>query len=267
MNFRLFESGEDIFGFEDIEARKEKKEQESDDELPLRAFNVQWMMDVLSRKKINKRIKSSDAFLDHVVWGNPKSDGSIRVRLTPNIEIYIERRTTDKEGAGVWILKRVFKPKLKEFAGQEEIVANDTFEEVEKLYDEKIDSAADEYDSLMSLAKRMATRIRSHAPLIYNYQDTKEVNKSYYIISFAIRNAGVGKLVTRGRTQGQSPEVTIDVNFNKERGLIHVILGTVSAGAEGSGWEVDLPYLDSWYAPSQDKDEIIDTVLTALKYY
>jgi len=267
MRFKLFESGKlaDRWGFEEIEARKEKPEKPQDDDKPIRSFNVQWMMDVLSRKKINGRIKATDAFLDHVTWGD--MDGAIRVRLTPNIEVMIERRTTDLEGAKTWVLKRFFKPKLEEYAGKEEEVSKEVFEEVEGLYKEAIDSASENYGNLLSLSKRMADRIRTHAPLIYDYQDTKEVNKDYYVIYFSIRNAGVGKLVSRSQRGSLSPEVTIDVNFNREKGLIRVIISTVSYGAEGQGWEVDVPLLDSFYAPSQNKDEIIDTVLAAIRYY
>jgi hypothetical protein len=269
MRFKFFTEGKlDIHGFEDLAAKKEQEDgPPEDDELPIRSFNVQWMMDVLSRQKIGGRIRASEGFLDHVIWGE-KRQGAIRVHLTPNIEVFIERGITDKEGAFTWVLKAVFKPKLQEYAGKEEIVAREIFEHVEKLYNTPVDSASDDYDMLLHLTKRMANRIRTHAPLIYDYQDVKEVNQNYYIIYFSIRNAGVGKLVGRGPDSGRlSPEVTIDVNFNKERGLLHIIMATVSAGGKASGWEVDLPYLDSWFAPSQNRDEIIETVLTALKYY
>lgn len=270
MNFRLFTENrfKDVFGFDDIAARKEEeqKQKPQDEDKPIRAFNVQWMMDVLARKKLGGRVKATEAFLDHVTWG--EREGAVRVRLTPNIEVQLERRITDKEGATVWVLKRLFKPKLEEFAGKEEIVANEVFEEVEEVWQEAIPSAADEYKNLLHLSKRMTDRIRSHAPDLYDYQDTTQINKDYYILYFAIRNAGVGKLVSRSPSGGRfSPEVTVDVNFNREKGLLHIIVSTVSFGGEGSGWEVDLPWLDSWYAPSQKQDEIIDTVLTSIKYY
>lgn len=266
--FKLFIERKDIFGFEEIEAQKEKEQEVEDDELPIRPFSTQWFMDVLSRKKINGRIKPTSAFLDEVVWGEKKKQGSIRVRLTPNLTVYIERLADDLLGAPTWVLKRVFKPKLKEYAGKEEIVAAEVFKEVEMIDHEAIDSCAEDTRNFLSFSKRLADRVRASAPLIYDYQDTKEVNKDYYIAYFSIRSGGVGKLLTKGHRSGSlSPEITIDINFNRERGLIHIIMATVSFGGEGAGWVVDIPYLDAWYAPSQKKDEIIDTVITSMKFY
>lgn len=267
--FKSFiEGNTDPFGFDELEKRKDNQDvvPREEEELPIRPFSVQWFSDVLARQKIHGRISSSHAFLDEVIWGEKKI-GSVRVRLSPNITIFIEKLTEDLLGAPTWVLKRVLRPKLREYAGKEEEVSYEVFEEVQNLYDQGIDSAAEKYDGLLTLTKRMADRVRTHAPLIYDYQDTKQVNKNYYIIYFSIRNAGVGKLVSRGQQTTQSPEATIDVNFNQERGLIHVILTTVSIGGKGQGWEIDLPYLDGYFAPSQKKDEIINTILTALKYY
>ncbi len=271
MGFKTYYEN-DIFGFEDIEAKKAQDaltpEGEPDD-LPIRPFSVQWMMDVLARQKVGGRIKSTHFFLDEVIWGEPKGIGSVRVKITPNIRVYIERQIEDMLGQRTWINKAVFKPDLTKYAGNEEQVAYDIFDEVQKIYFTNVERASETYDNLTNLVRRMAGRVRSQAPEIYSYQDTKEVNRDYYIIYFAIRNVGVGKLVNKRAHVTRTPEATIDVNYNRERGLIRVILSTVSVGSgTGQGaWEVDLPYLDSWYAPGQNKDEIIDTVLTALKYY
>jgi len=255
----------DIFGFGEIEAKKRDEEEIPDDDQPIRPFSVAWMMDVLARKKIGGRVKASHAFLDQVTWGEGKV-GSVRVKLTPNIAVFIERAVDDVQGQRTWVCKKVFKPNLKEYAGREEVVANDVFKEVEKLYDTKIDTATEEHDYLINLVKRMAARLKAVAPEIFVFQDVKEINQNYYVIYFSLKGVGVGKLATKGRRVTQTPEATIDVNFNKERGLIHVILTTVTIGGEGDDWQLDIPYLDAFYAPSQNKDEIIDTVITALKY-
>ncbi len=267
--FRQFIERRDIFGFEELEAQKEKEEDKpQDDDKPIKPFSTQWFMDVLARKKIGGRLKPSSAFLDEVIWGEKKQQGTVRVRVTPNIGVYIERLTDDLLGAPTWILKRVFKPKLQEYAGREEEVAKEVFVEVEKVYNEAIDSTAEDHKNFLTFVKRLSDRVKAAAPLIYDYQDTKEVNKDYYIVYFNIRSAGIGKLLTKGHRSGSlSPEITIDINFNRERGLIHIIMATVSFGGEGQGWVVDIPYLDAWYAPSQTRDEIIDTIITSIKFY
>lgn len=260
----------DIFGFEDLEQKKQEdnpfltSDKEGEDEEPVKSFSVQWLMDTLARKRLGKSIKASHAFLDKVQWG--KEDGAVRVRLTPNITMFIERLITDKLGQPTWITKRVFKPRVKDFAGHEEIVANDVFNEVEALYYAELESAADNYP-LLSLVKRMSGRARAAAPDIFIYQDIKEVKPDYFIIYFSLRGVGVGKLTSRIGQVNQTPEATIDVHFDKKRGLIHVIVGTVAIGGRGDDWVVDIPFLDAFFTPTQPKDEIIDTVLTTLKYF
>ncbi len=258
----------DIFGFEDLEDKKAEKNplrtSPEKDEMPVRPFSVQWLMDTLSRKRIGKSIKCNHAFLDKVQWG--KEDGAIRVRLSPNIMISVERLITDRKGHPTWILKKVFKPRISEYAGKEELVAKDVFEVVESLYYNQLEGAAEHYP-LKSLVLRMSGRSRASAPEIFIYEDIKEIRPDYFTIKFNLRGVGVGKLASRIRQVNQTPAAIIDVNFNKERGLIHVIVGSVSIGGEGDDWAVDIPYLDAMFAPNQPKDEIIDTVLTTLKYF
>ena len=257
----------DIFGFQDIDAKKalDMAGDTPEDEMPVKPFSVQWLMDTLARKSIGNRIKSNHAFLDQVQWGGNEI-GGVRVRLTPNITIFIERKIVDLEGTNTWILKNVFKPKLKEYAGKEEFVAADVFKSVEKIYFDKLEVAAERYE-VLNLAKRLSSRVRAHAPDLYIFQDIKEVRKDYYIVYFNLRGMGVGKLASRTRNVTQTPEATIDVHFDKKRGVIHIIVSTVSIGQDGGDWEIDIPYLDAFYAPTQPKDDIIDTVLTALKYF
>ena len=257
----------DLFGFEDIEVKKslDVADDSAEDEMPIKPFSVQWLMDTLARKKIGNQIKPTHAFLDQVQWGGNEI-GGVRVKLTPNITIFVERKINDLQGEPTWVLKEVFKPKLKEYAGREEFVAGDVFQTVEKIYFDDLEAPTKKYE-IINLVKRMSARVRATAPNMYIFQDIKEVNKNYYVIYFSLSASGVGKLASRTRNVTQTPEATIDVNFDVERGLIHVILSNVSIGQEGGDWESDIPLLDSFYAPSQPKDEIIDTVVTALKYF
>lgn len=261
-NFRLFTEG-DIFGFEELEDEKKEREDPKDDS-PIRPFSSQWLMDSLARKKINGQIRANHAFLDQVVWGE-KNINQVRVRLTPNLSIYVERRINDQEGEPTWIMKGYFKPNLRDYAGQEDLVAHDIFDLVEEVYYSPIDHTAD-YD-VGPLARRMVGLFKGSAPDWLMYQDTKVVDRNHYIIYFALKGYGVGKLATRVRQPTTTPEATIDVYFDKKRGLIRIILTTVTVGGEGDDWQIDIPYLDSFYAPTQKKDEIIQTVLTALKFH
>lgn len=255
----------DRFGFQSIEKKDDTLPKPSaNDDKPIKSFSVQWLMDTLARKSIGNSVRATHKFLDKVQWGN--EDGAVRVKLTPNIIIFVERLITDKEGQPVWILKTTFKPKIEDFAGKEELVAVDVFDEVETIYYNELENTKEDYH-LANLVRRMSGRIRGAAPDLLMFGDIKEVKPNYFIISFSLRGVGVGKLASNIPRVKQTPELTIEVEFKKERGLIHVIVSSVSVGGEGSTWSQDIPYLNALFTPSQSKDEIIDNVITIIKYF
>jgi len=257
-NFKLFT--EDLFGFDAIEKRPTP--QEEDDDLPIHPFSSEWFLDSLGRKKIGNRVPSQP----QIIFGIINWD-TTRVRLTPNLNISIERQIEDLLGQKTWICKALFHPDLKKYAGKEDTVAEDVFQEVQKIYFEALDRPTETYNLLL-LTQRMASRVQHHLPSLYNYKSTIKKSENYYVISLAITNAGVGKITSMLPHLALSPEATIDVNFNEERGLVHIILTTVGISTKGEpGWELDVPMLDAFFAPSQNKDEIIEPVLTTIRYY
>lgn len=270
MEFKYYYEN-DIFGFDDIDAKKKAEiaDKEDKNDLPIKPFSIQWMMDVLARQKIGGRTASDHFFIDEVIFGDKKAIGSVRIKVTPNIIIHIQRQIQDMEGRRTWITKAVYKPDIKKYAGQEEQVAYDIFAEVEPIYFSDVEVPMENYEKLLPLTKRMLDRVRSKAPVLYTYMDTKEVSKDHYIIYFSLAAGGIGKLVSKRPHNARNPEAMIEMHYNRDRGLLHVILTTVAVGSgTGQGsWEVDIPYLDAWFSPQQHKDEIIDTVITSLKFY
>lgn len=265
MGFKLYVEDSDPFGFEELDKSRDAKDNPGDfqDDLPIVLFSIQWLMDSLSRKKLNN-VKATADFLDEVYWGK-KQAGTIRVRLTPNTNIYIERLMFDLTGASVWVCKSLFKIDQREFRGKEDVVANDIFKEVVRIDSENLEAAKKEYD-LQPLLNRLVSRIRTTHGSVFMYQDVKRVRKNYYVIWFSIVGSGTGKLL-HGRRTARSPEATIDIAYDDIGGMIHIILTTISGGGEGLSWEIDIPYMDAHFAPTQAKEEIVSSVVTALKYY
>lgn len=255
----------DIFGFDEIEAKKKEVEVPEDEDLPIISFNVEWMMDSLSRKKLGS-IRAQHNFSDEIIWGN-KEPGAIRACITPNGNFFIDRMCIDLHGNIVWTCKKVFRLDLDNWKEKEDIVANDIFQEVRQVSFQQMDRADGEYKDLPYLTKRIAGRLRTIAPEMFIYEDIKEISDNYFIIYFTLRGAGVGKISRRLRRSAQTPEATIDIKYYKGRGYIRIILTTVSVGGEGQGWEIDIPYLDANFMPSQPKEEIVEAITTALKYY
>jgi hypothetical protein len=255
----------DIFGFNQLEKERDNLSDKPDDDMPITLFSVDWLMNSLARKRINN-VKANHDFLDEIYWGNKKV-GTIRVRLTPNTNVYIERLMADLEGNPIWICKRLFKIDQRDFQGKEDIVADDIFKEVIKIDSEKFEAAKADWKDLQLLVSKLVQRIRTAHGDIFMYQDVKKVRKNYYVIWFSIAGAGTGRLLHTGRRSQRTPEATVDVAYDDVAGTIHIILSTVSGGDEGLSWEIDVPYLDAFYAPSQSREEIVDTIVTALKYY
>ena len=50
--------------------------------------------------------------INEIIWGENNQFGSIRIKLTPNLIIYIERCTTSIDGTPTWINLKILKPKL-----------------------------------------------------------------------------------------------------------------------------------------------------------
>jgi len=255
----------DIFGFDEIEAKKQEVEVPSDEDLPIISFNVEWMMDSLSRYKLGS-MRAKHDFSDEVIWGD-KQPGAIRACITPNGNFFIDRMCIDLHGNVVWICKKTFRIDFENWKDKEDLVAKDMFEEVRKISFQQIDRADSNYEDLPYLTKRLAGRLKAVAPELFMYEDIKEINKDYFIIYFSLRGAGVGKIARRFRRSAQTPEATIDIKYYRNRGYIRMILTTVSVGGEGQGWEIDIPYLDANFMPSQHKEEIVQAITTALKYY
>jgi hypothetical protein len=262
VSFRIYlELSDDQFGFE---SSQKLKKPDDDDVDPIRPFSIQRLLDRLSGKKL-AGIGAKVPFNDKVEWAGDRA-GGVRSRITPNGNMIIERKVQNLEGDEVWYTYKVFKIDIVKFTGYEDSVADAVFNKVEKAYKDKLDSPSRDYKDLSYLAKRLTARLRQVEESIFVFEDIKKVNDNQYVIYFSLPAAGAGRLIKR-RAGGQTPEIEVNVSYDKHTGMIRVIFNTVSTENRGQGWEVDVPYFDGLFTPSQDKDVIINAIATTVKYF
>src|SRR5581483_11557187 len=93
---------ETMFGFQQ---NIPKDDDDIESELPVNLFSIQAFTDYLSRKHLDDK-ECFHPFLELVKWGT--NTGAIKVRVTPNFDIHVEKLSLDLESEPIWITKRVF---------------------------------------------------------------------------------------------------------------------------------------------------------------
>lgn len=255
MKFKLWL--ENIFGFEE---EKPVSTQEPLDDFPVKAFSSDTFMTYLEK---NLGIKSSNRpYFDTVVYGT--GAGSVRIKVTPNLGVLIQRLITDLEGNSVWVTKKLFRIKVREFAGKEDFVAEEVYRHLKKIDEEKIDSGSKKYDKLFVLTKTIYDRVNKANPMFFQ-NEIKKVSENNYNILLSVANYGLGKLVGQSKSSA-TPAGVIDVFHDKKTGLIKGVFYTVSIEGESGAWEIDIPYFTGVFAPSQGNDEIANAIVNGVKF-
>lgn len=257
LTFRKFAEAKDLYGFE-----KEKPIPKFQNDLPVNHFQYNKMFDYLSQTMIGE-LKIYKPFDDQIQWGN--EGGAIRVRLTPNQGINIERLTSDLQGQPLWITKKLLKIKVNEYAGREDIVASDIVDHIKNVAFEPLDGPVADYQKLHILTNKIVEKVKDNIHDMFVYQEVKKVNDNNYNILFSIVGAGVGKLAHR-KSGGWTPAGIIDVSYDPRNGSIRGIVNTVSVENDADPWGIDIPYVDSKFSPSQPMSEIVNAIINGLKF-
>lgn len=254
MEFKLWME-DNIFGFKEPELPEPRPE----DEQPIRVFAGNVLMAELATLKIGN-LSVRRPFEDQVQWGS--NVGAIRVRLTPNLGVSIERRIMGLEGSPLWITKQLYKIKNAEFAGREDAVAVELAEHVKNLAREAVDSAQAGYRDLHVLVRKITERVKCSANKMFTFQEVKKINDNNYNILLSVANYGQGKLVSRLKP-GPSSGGIIDISYDPGNGTIKGIMTTIEVEESGA-WEVDVPYFMGSFVPSQDAEEIVNTMMAGI---
>lgn len=249
---------DDIFGFE-RKAKNKKSFTSPEDDGPVKMLECGKIVRELMQHKIGLKTPNLD-FPEQITWGNINLGEALRIDFSPlgSLRLTTKRYITDLEGTETWICKHVLL--LPE--GKEEEITESVLNELEKIDQTGIDSAARNYN-LENLVLKLIGEIKSTRPCQWMMLDkTKQVNKNHYITSLNMTGYGIGSSSGSGLSE-RIVKYEIHTIFEENRGLIRSFGNNVSA----KHWLPDTPDWDEYFAPSQKKDEIIECIIRSLKSY
>lgn len=262
MSFKTFNewlSQRDIFGFDKERQQKSPKNRES--EHPIMPLKTEAVIKDLLRHNINNKAPTWD-WEDTITWGNPILGEAIQLDISPlgSLKIIIRKAGKNLMGEHVWLCKKII-PLPDESRGNEETIGESVIEDLIK-FDLHTESPADAYD-LGKLAFSMANELKVHRPCRQMYFE-KLIRKSdnYFIITHNLSGQGV-----QAPDSMRVEQFQIELFFDKEVGLIRCFGHDVSSPTRQHEWRLQPSEWDEYFAPSQNKKEIIKAVLEALSTY
>ena len=248
--------GKDIFGF-DKDIRPEKKDMT--DVNPIDFFDIEKITHNLAMHNVGELLPEVQ-FVSEVTWGD--GNGSMRVRINTWLNVIIERKTIDLTGKEQWIAKKIYQLNHKQYGGMEDAVAHEILQEVENVYKRRLDSPSKEYKEFQTLVSSVASAIRRNAHDIFIFNGIKRINENNYIIRLALRGHGVQR-----KGQKRVEENHTQMTYDQEAGLIRLTNYNIESSLAQHEWAVTQSDIDWYFAPTQEKEEIAQTISTTLHWY
>lgn len=264
INFKkwvLIKENKDIFGFE---KKTNIAQNQVLDENPIKNLDSQTIIDILLKKKLNDTTPFSE-YSNQIQWGN--ENGALRLVIGPlgSFKTTIRRKQTNLEGNTSWICKKIvpYQKFIEENIHDEEEFANLIFEKIQKIHENKFESAINEYKNLKHLVVDIARRCqqRDILPEELVYKGIRELNENNFLIYFEARGHGV-EVPDFNRLE----QFIIDMSYNKKQGLIRSIGYEILSPTKQHIWTPGTADWDELFSPSQ-KEEIAEQVTNAFKTY
>lgn len=261
----LNESYEDLFGFDDNMNADKIAALRVPDDKPIMAFQINQMMEDLADHRLGVR-HGFQRFSNQTQWGT--TPGAIRVVVGSQHTIHIERLIHSLQGDPTWLTKKVFRVNLAEYSKNYQPVAEAIYDQVSNVFKEGLEGPEKNYnrEALSDLVDDIIDKFKERGHDIFIFDKIKKVDENNYIIQFDARGGGVGALF-KNHSEARINQFLINISFNEEHGLLHTMLATVQTGDEGSSWELTPSIFEGWYSPKQRPNEIVETILTAMKYF
>lgn len=235
-------------------------------DLPVERLNVERVVELLSRYDLGSK-KPSVRFFNECRWGDHA--GSVRAVITPRLNVKIQKLHHDREGNETWVMKRYFFIDDYNYAGKEDVVALEIFEEIRDVNEEMLEAPGE--FKLEELVKSLGNRMNTlESASLMPVHTVKKVSENEYNLYYYLRGGGATGLYGSGTTKNVM-EVIVSLSEQKKTGLIKgivTVVSNVSSGSKGGGdWVMQPADFEEYFMPSQGKKEIIETIMTALKTY
>jgi hypothetical protein len=256
VKFKNWLESTDIFGF-DKEIRKSEFTQEKD--TPIKRFDLEEMTNYLAEMPLSTR-QPYVKFLGEIIWG--ENVGAVRVKMGTTLQVNIDKLCSDLQGNPTWVTKKFFQINRAGYGGYERNVAQEIFDEIERIDQEQLEAPQKEYRELPNLVVGIANNLRRLAKDIFIFEGIRKVNDENYIIKFGVRGQGV-----EARDHQKVIENLTDISFDKKTGKIKVFNHNIKTDVGRFDWKLH-PVDQKWYfMPTQPREEIIETISTFMKWY
>jgi hypothetical protein len=258
MRFRKYFEATDIFGFES--KKSEPNPESAFLSKPVKQFNVELMMDFLSQKNLGA-FGPSMPFLHEIRWGN--QPGSMKLEVDTGYTFYLKKLGIDKQGNPRWVTKRMFQLNRQGYGGTEDAVAQEVFEQIQKYSTSNIESPVEEYKDLENLVDNIYKKVIRTSKPIFMPEGIRKLHDDAYILKFGVRGSG---LEASSQTRVEQNQTLI--SYDREAGTIRVTNYNIkSPVGRRHAWKIYPNDLDLYFFPTQDRDEISETVAVHMKYY
>jgi len=258
LTFKKFIENTDIFGF-DRNKDKTVPDQSMLDR-PIHQFNVELMMELLSKKSIGN-LKPQMPFMNEIRWGS--EPGAIKLEVDTGYTFYVKKLGKDKQGNNRWLSKKMFQLNRQGYGGLEEIVSQEIHNELSKAYEVPLESPIIDYTDLEHLTQQIYTKVKKVMKNIFIPEGIRKVNDHAYIIKMGVRGHGL-----EGKSQRRVEQNQTMISYDPECGTIRMTNYNIESPVGGPHtWKINPSDLDVYCFPSQGRDEISELAAVHYKYY
>jgi hypothetical protein len=225
-------------------------------------INVNQIIDELARMPLGQ-LEPYQKWAETVQYG--KGIGAFKVSVSPlgSLKAVSRRLVNDLKGEGVWICKHVFPFCDNKDQNRENEIAGLIFNYLNEISQKELEGPSGDYDDIKNLSWRLWQGAKKHHPgYIMFPTQLKEMSDSYYKLVFEFRGQGIGL-----PNQGRGEQFNIDIKYYKEKGLIRCWGYDIDSSAKQRKWEVKPPEWDEWFSPTQEQNEIIESILACFLQY
>lgn len=262
MSYKNFETwaiqeGKDIFGFE---RNAEIPQITKTSEEPQQAIETDLIMTRLSKYTLGSKMPMRE-WQNEVQWG--VENGAIKIYLSPlgSLGAYFKRRGFNLLGQETWFCKEVYPFRhLKENAA--DTLPEELFEIAKRIDLTNPESANGNFEELESLVYALGSEVRRKAPEIFVFEGIRKVSDFNYLIYMSLRGQGV-----EAPQHARVEEFVINVSYNKSKGILKCFGHDVQSQTKQHTWTLQPSEWEFYFAPTQERDEMIRATINALSIY
>lgn len=258
LTFRRFFEATDIFGFD-----ADRAKEEPDDNIlgkPIKQFNIELMMDLLSKKSIGHH-RPILPFMNEIRWG--EQPGAVKLEIDTGYTFYVKKLGVDKQGNNRWVAKKLFQLNRTGYGGLEDVVAHEIHDHLKNVYQQKLESPLPFYDDLDNLVAAINNKVKKTMKDIFIPEGMKKLSDQAYVIKFGVRGQG---LESPGQARVEQNQLLI--SFDPVCGTIRINNYNIESPVGGPHeWAIQPSDFDVTVFPSQTREEISELCAVHFKYY